>query len=346
MNISELWKSEAESDWLIALDHYWDYVDPSNMVLEKKLDNIDSNIISQMPLDDFYNFLIDEYFRWKFTDFRWLQQNKEHFAKYVYEERLEELSQIQKQLFLFDLNDIKSGLEIACSINGLGIAGGSGLLSILFPGYFGTVDQYVIKALCSIEDLPEKSVLQNMKQTNISLSSGIILVKIMKNKASELNFRFKNSIWTPRAIDKILWSTRNTSMQTHTNISHTKEVGYSCIRPQPQCKEIIVHGITVSNAVSRETKQQLRQLYAAYLTKNNKIDSVDTYFTDAIFILNNSSSLGLDFVDTLLNDRDFSKYHLKLVEHFTGKGWDNGKAIKQANDYVKKISMFRNFIEE
>lgn len=178
-------------------------------MLEKKLDNLDSNRIKAMSLEDFYNFLMDDYFQWKFTDSRWLNQNKNHLARYVLEQKLDELSAIQSKLFSFNLDDIREGLTIASSINGLGIAGGSGLLSLLFPNYFGTVDQFVVKALSSIERLPETNDVLNMAQTNLKINNGVFLITIMRNKASELNMIFHNNSWSPRAIDKVLWAARN-----------------------------------------------------------------------------------------------------------------------------------------
>jgi hypothetical protein len=49
-------------------------------------------------------------------------------------------------------------------IRGLGIAGASGLLSVLFPEYFGTVDQFVVMSLLCINGLKERKSLWNRKK--------------------------------------------------------------------------------------------------------------------------------------------------------------------------------------
>jgi hypothetical protein len=118
---------------------------------------------------------------------------------------MDELEQIQRTLFSFDRNDIQKGLEIAKRINGLGIAGASGLLSIMFPRDFGTVDQSVVKSLLSIQGIPERGFLEKMKPDSLKLHDGVLLINIMRNKAKALNERFGTERWTPRLIDKVLW---------------------------------------------------------------------------------------------------------------------------------------------
>ena len=51
--------------------------------------------------------------------------------------------------------------KITIQIHGLGTAGVSGLLAVLFPEHYGTIDQFVVYALRKLE-LPEQSVLEKM----------------------------------------------------------------------------------------------------------------------------------------------------------------------------------------
>jgi hypothetical protein len=105
----------------------------------------------------------------------------------------------------FNKNDIKERLKIAVEIKGLGTTGASGLLSILFPECFGTVDQFAVNALRKIEDLPERDVLSKMKPESLNLNDGVVLIQIMRDKAAQLNKKFKADTWTARKIDKVLW---------------------------------------------------------------------------------------------------------------------------------------------
>ena len=152
MNIGELWISKNEEDWVKYLNRYWDLIKPENLELEKRMDKLDFRVVENMELDEFYEFIIEDYFQWKFTDSRWLNRNREHFSRYKNEKKLDELSEIKDELFSFNLNDIERGLRITSSIHGLGVAGGSGLLAILFPAYFATVDHFVVKSLASLDE--------------------------------------------------------------------------------------------------------------------------------------------------------------------------------------------------
>ena len=118
---------------------------------------------------------------------------------------LEDLFLIKKKIFDCDKDDIITGLNIASSIKGLGTAGASGLLAVLFPTKFATVDQFVVKALSAIANLPEKSLILSMNSDQLKIKDAVTLIKIMRKKAIELNTRFNTSFWNPRRIDMILW---------------------------------------------------------------------------------------------------------------------------------------------
>lgn len=205
LDISTLWNHGSDEDWEAALDHYRKILKPANLQLEREFDNLEVNVLKQMPVHEFYQFLYNGYFVWKYTAANRLATTRRNLLRYQTEERMGELEWIQKTLFSFDHEDIQKGLEIAQRINGLGTAGASGLLSILFPQDFGTVDQFVVKSLLSIEGIPEHSIIEKMRPDSLKLQDGVALIKIMRNKANDLNERFGADRWTPRLIDKVLW---------------------------------------------------------------------------------------------------------------------------------------------
>jgi len=131
-----------------------------------------------------------------------------HLQRYLKENRLEDLDRIKQKLFIFELEDTEQGLEMDSSIHGLGIAGASGLLALLFPEDFGTVDQFVVKNLISIEDVNQRELLLSMNPEGLKIKDGVELVKIMKERAKELNTYNNTNKWTPRHIDKVLWAYR------------------------------------------------------------------------------------------------------------------------------------------
>ena len=67
MNIAELWRSPDSTAWEQALARYWLFVQPRNMELERALDALDRTRLQGLSSQGWYNFLHDEYFRWKFT---------------------------------------------------------------------------------------------------------------------------------------------------------------------------------------------------------------------------------------------------------------------------------------
>lgn len=202
-----LWFSEDEQVWLSALNHYWDLVKPNHLRIEKEFNTLDRSIIEKMDASQWYDFLLNKYFLWKYTSPNRYVTTTKQLKKYLDTPYgLEELFIIKKNIFHFDLDDIGLGLGIVCSIRGLGTAGGSGLLAVLFPEKFATVDQFVVTALAKIENLPEKPLVALMRPKELTQKNGVVLIEIMKKKAKALNALFDSSFWTPRKIDMILWS--------------------------------------------------------------------------------------------------------------------------------------------
>ena len=207
-SISNLWYSKNESEWINALNAYWNYVRPTHLQLEQKLNNLVLKHISDLSESGWYNFLHDEYFRWKYTAPNRYKTTTNSLKKYLQFNELTKLDNIRRRLLNLEHPNITEGLRIAHEIYGLGIAGASGLLSLMYPQYFATVDQFVVKALMDIKSLPEIDRLKMIKPENITLNDGVFLIKILHEKATENNITFNCTHWTPRKIDMILWAAR------------------------------------------------------------------------------------------------------------------------------------------
>lgn len=222
--INKLWYSNDKSLWDKALASYFSsgLIKKDNVTLEREIHNLDPVTIKDMSTEQFYDWLYNVYFVWKYTAANRLATTRKSLSRYKFEKSMHELEQIHFDLFTFDINDINEGLKIANSIHGLGIAGASGLLAVLYPRYFGTVDQFVVKALRKIDSLLEKDLVIKMNPDNLTIKDGILLIKIMKYKAEELNSIFNSNKWTARDIDKILWAARSSSINdTVSSISDT-----------------------------------------------------------------------------------------------------------------------------
>jgi len=202
-----LWKSKQEIEWRSVLNRYWDYVKPSHLKVEKEFDSLDSNTIKEMDANQWFDFLLNKYFYWKYTAPNRYKTTTIQLKKYLDTSNgLNDLHLIKKGIFVLDKNDILKGLKITSQIKGLGTAGASGLLAVLFPSYFATVDQFAVKALTEVNDLPERPYIISMNPDQIKIKEAVILIKIMKEKAKLLNDDFKTSFWTPRKVDMVLWT--------------------------------------------------------------------------------------------------------------------------------------------
>ena len=206
--ISVLWNSSSERDWEDALDRYWNYVRPENLELERSLNELKLEQIASLDLIGWYNFLRDKYFRWKYTALNRYATTTTSLKQYIELNKLDDLFRIKKKLLEFNVSDIRKGLSVAKEIHGLGIAGASGLLSLMYPYAFATVDQFAVKALREVPGLPEHEVLERMDPVNLTLQNGIVLISLIRHKAKENNTRFASDYWTPRKIDMVLWGTR------------------------------------------------------------------------------------------------------------------------------------------
>ncbi len=206
MKVGDLWHLGKASDWEQALNRYWLFVQPRNLELERALDALELWRFQGLSSREWYDFLHDEYFRWKYTAPNRYATTTAQLRKYANGGALDELDGIRQQLLNLDLNHVAAGLKTAKRIRGLGTAGASGLLSLMYPEHFATVDQFVVKALREVAALPEANAFAKMNPLNLSVADGVLLVDILKRKAVENNQVFGTSSWTPRKIDMVLWT--------------------------------------------------------------------------------------------------------------------------------------------
>jgi len=76
----------------------------------------------------------------------------------------------------------------------------------MYPQLYATVDQFVVKGLRLVENLPEKDQLIKMKEENLTVCDGELLISILTRKANENCNIFGTSAWTPRRVDMVLWT--------------------------------------------------------------------------------------------------------------------------------------------
>lgn len=201
-----VWHSLDASVWEKALYKYWDHLKPSEIEFTRRIEAIRPDDIRKYDARQWYDYLLNEYFRWKYTAKNRYGSTTKFLKKLDNRDGLARLLDIKDRLFAFDRRNIAEGLRIAQEIPGLGPAGASGLLALLFPEDFATVDQFVVKALLKIPDLPERPGLLKMVPESLTPDQGMFLIELMRRKAAHNNTVTKSGFWTPRRIDIFLWT--------------------------------------------------------------------------------------------------------------------------------------------
>ena len=206
LDINLLWESNIPSEWDNLLSSYWGRIRKNNLAIEKELNNLKIETISSMNSNEWYSFLYNKYFIWKYTAPNRLATTRNQLRKYVQDGLLDELDLIRKRLIHIDKENIEDAIETAKRIRGLGVSGASGLLSLLYPEKFGAVDQFLVKSLNQITN--QKQLVENMNPENLTIKDAVLLINILREKAKLLNKINNVNFWTPRKIDMALWAYR------------------------------------------------------------------------------------------------------------------------------------------
>ena len=201
--LKAVWDQPVERKWEDLQACYWEVESvKKHMCLEQELNN--SKHVEQLIKNDFKSFILNKYIPWKYTDCRWTLRYEEKlkswkgadkFAEDIldYEERLKHTNNYEERI-------LQEGIELRNELYGIGVAGITGLLSLLIPEVFGTVDKYVAKSMMAL------GLIEVKNPSNIKIKEAKDMEMIMIKKAKELNYRFNVDIWTPRKVDMILWS--------------------------------------------------------------------------------------------------------------------------------------------
>lgn len=199
------WDSINPSDWSKALDKYNCYlISEEKAVRDARVTQTNRLRVTRMGINDFYEFLINDFLPWKYTDSRRLARGKRLFSQNT---NLEDLTNIKSRLCDPDLDD-RTLLSTAMSINGVGTAGASALLSILYPERFGTADRFVVLCMQNAPSLISDTTIQHINPNAIKPKEALHMFELMRNKAVELNKVSDANTWTPRMVDKAAWADR------------------------------------------------------------------------------------------------------------------------------------------
>jgi hypothetical protein len=204
--VAELWDSDDAAGWEHALQRYWTLVKPANVALEREMESLRPVSIQNLDVEEWFQFLEQRYFRWKYTaPNRYVTTTA---ARRRQTERIgvDALLGIRDRILAGLDGPVDRALHAACDVGGLGPAGASGLLALLRPDAFATIDQFVAKALSEVTSLPERAVVCRVSPQGLTIKDGVVLITIMRRKAAELNAALVTDAWTPRKVDMVLWT--------------------------------------------------------------------------------------------------------------------------------------------
>lgn len=204
--ISELWSSDDEGLWDAALERYWDLLRPANVELEHEMAALTPASVSGLDAAGWLDFLEQRYFRWKYTAPNRYATTTASLRRQVARIGPDALLAMRDRILAAEAGPVEVALGAACEIGGLGPAGASGLLALLFPQAFGTIDQFVAKALAGVPSLPEREVVSRMSPEGLTIRDGGVLIGIMRRRAAQLNAALGVGSWTPRKVDMVLWT--------------------------------------------------------------------------------------------------------------------------------------------
>jgi hypothetical protein len=206
VSISEIWNTNAQSEWNRLFQNYWTLIRVDNIQVEYTLNRLTPDRVAAMDAQAWYVFLHDEYFLWKYTAKNRLATTRAQLRRYFDDDALDQLNDVRLKILRIDFGQIAASIELAGQIRGLGVSGASGLISLIYPEHFATVDQFVVKAL---REVPEHGAqVAGMDPDSLSLRDGVILTEIMRSKAAGLNAKFGTRFWTPRTLEMALWAYR------------------------------------------------------------------------------------------------------------------------------------------
>ena len=204
----ELWRSQDPSEWDYCEGELYDaHVKKENRAIELELERPGlRERIARMDAAQFHTFLRDEYFPWKFTFGPERAGNLKWLAQHVSNGTMDRVERVRRRLV--NRGDDSTGAPIEMmmgehgGIHGLAVAGASGLLALVYPEEFGTVDVKLTQALQQV-GLPQ---VARINPKAIHVEDAVVMIEIMQVKALELNRTFGVSKWTPRLIDRVLWA--------------------------------------------------------------------------------------------------------------------------------------------
>lgn len=228
---SELWNSSEIEVWHEGLNSYWNIASVQcNLAIEIELDELYKSRGSVLlwDADLWYEFFLDKYLPWKLSSQPTYSHFRENFVR-LYDENRERLREVMDRLSRLNRRNPEECIELLIGLDYIGIPMATGLLALLFPEDFGTLDRIILRNLKSIPDISSLFGLQNIdeqflsRKTRRAVNLASNFIHLFRRKAEELNTLFETDAWTPRKIDMALWSIRDSVKASPSKVRTTQD---------------------------------------------------------------------------------------------------------------------------
>ena len=100
--VAALWHTADVLEWDRALDRYWSLVKPQNLALERELNSLKLESLRSLGPTEWYEFLYEKYFRWKYTAANRLATTRASLRSYMEENALEALDRIRQRADIYE----------------------------------------------------------------------------------------------------------------------------------------------------------------------------------------------------------------------------------------------------
>jgi hypothetical protein len=204
-----LWYSKDSEPWDALLKAYWQQPTVRRTLrIHKELEHLDRDKVLGQDDEGWYRWLRDEFVPWKFAGLYPKKRQEGIDKQWATESGKSVISHVRRDMqAVMDSGGFTEALSLVREIDGIGMSAGSAIVALLFPELCATADSRVVRFLRQIFDLPEQPKLRSIRDPkNLRSCDAVTIVQIVQRKSVELNKKFDLQCWTPRLVERCLWT--------------------------------------------------------------------------------------------------------------------------------------------
>lgn len=205
----DLWHSESPEPWDALIAAYWQQPTVrKTLQIHKDLEHLDRVEVLGTTPEEWYRWVRDTFIPWKF-EARWVPvRQRDIDGQWATALGRKDIDRVRKAMVVAaERGGFEDAVSLAREIKGIGVSAGSAMATLLFPDRFATGDDRVVGFLRAIPDLPEREALVSIADPkNLKPCDAAMICRIAVRQAAQLNERFGLTCWTPRLVERCLWT--------------------------------------------------------------------------------------------------------------------------------------------